>query len=506
MGLLKELYDSLLKVPHTRPTLIIPWIVLSELDGLKKSDSMGFRSRSATAWLLSVLPPKSRDAESALDRPLIRGQRREETLIARENYRDRRDNDALILDCSLYFKDNYSVGSERIILFTDDNNLRLRAQFEGIEIMDDQKLDLDHLLKRIIPISTPTQTEGVAKPPKSRHASQAPPLPRSGSSPATLSRRTPHSPPEDTQMTVSPVRLASSLGRMDIDDHSYPALVPSPFPSLPLHTPSTPHEVYHKLLFRFVHVLAHPLYYQLRKTLEGREIEMALGDWRAWNAIDVLNVMKEWWEKGGIDSMCRNGLERAEERERRREDEERTKLDENNRIVQVRLSVEQDRLDVEKRRTASEAEEEERKRNLKKKATSIWATRPHSFSRKTGSLQQSPLATPESKQSLSKVVSPSKPVKVSIPAPILLASLHRSIPRLILTVTSTFNDIDSIDRWTAPRFDILLEAIHLILRAVSGGKVNDTQTSRIEVSRLMLGFAQEFMDVGVEGIGSGNFV
>ncbi|PFH52817.1 hypothetical protein AMATHDRAFT_139261 [Amanita thiersii Skay4041] len=98
-------------------TIIIPGIVISELDGQKNRDGLGWFARRASAWLLKKFK----------ERKSVRGQANEETCKASGNWRIQeaggrydvnRINDNLILDCCLYFK---RLG--KTFLCTGDKNL-----------------------------------------------------------------------------------------------------------------------------------------------------------------------------------------------------------------------------------------------------------------------------------------------------------------------------------------------------------------------------------------------
>lgn len=124
-------------------TFIIPSVTILELDGLKNSrrfnphgPSVADLARSATKWLLSVVPRANPKASAAC---FVRGQQKQETLIAGGEEGRRRvkreggagGNDSLVLDAVAYFNGL----TNRAVLLTDDKNLRLRASIDGIEAM-----------------------------------------------------------------------------------------------------------------------------------------------------------------------------------------------------------------------------------------------------------------------------------------------------------------------------------------------------------------------------------
>lgn len=117
-------------------TLVIPSVVLLELDGLKNSNrtssgssrTVGSFARLATTWLLDVLPTSASASTTSTSstesrRATIRGQRKDET-----DDRESKDNDARVLHVATEAR---SRGVERVVLLSDDKILCLRARFEG---------------------------------------------------------------------------------------------------------------------------------------------------------------------------------------------------------------------------------------------------------------------------------------------------------------------------------------------------------------------------------------
>lgn len=129
LRLLQDLYTLLEPRNDVPVTLCIPRIVVAELDGLKNATrlaghtSVGESARRATTWLLSVL---------SLNRTgIIRGQRREETLLP-QNRDKSENNDSYVLDVALHA---HSVDpNRRVVLLSDDKVLVLRARIEGTRL------------------------------------------------------------------------------------------------------------------------------------------------------------------------------------------------------------------------------------------------------------------------------------------------------------------------------------------------------------------------------------
>ncbi|KAF8621620.1 hypothetical protein AX15_007638 [Amanita polypyramis BW_CC] len=82
-------------------TIVVPGVVIYELDGQKNRDGLAWFSRRASAWLLKKIR----------ERKAVKGQANEETCKPTGNWRtrtldekyDETMNDGLILDCCLYF-------------------------------------------------------------------------------------------------------------------------------------------------------------------------------------------------------------------------------------------------------------------------------------------------------------------------------------------------------------------------------------------------------------------
>ncbi|KIY67945.1 hypothetical protein CYLTODRAFT_396174 [Cylindrobasidium torrendii FP15055 ss-10] len=109
--------------------VIVPGVVINELDGHKKNRDLKWYISTASTWLLK----KVREHKK------VRGQGTKETLRKSGNWRVKssddvildRLNDYLILDCCLYFS-----RIKRTILWSADYNLCIEAQSEGIETVE----------------------------------------------------------------------------------------------------------------------------------------------------------------------------------------------------------------------------------------------------------------------------------------------------------------------------------------------------------------------------------
>lgn len=111
-----------------RVAVIIPGIVVYELDGQKNRGKLSWFARSASTWIL----------EKFRQRKSVRGQSHSETCMPSGSWK-KRDlqsyfdsdglNDDLILDCCLYFHTKQRLP---VVLCTADHNLILKAQPQGI--------------------------------------------------------------------------------------------------------------------------------------------------------------------------------------------------------------------------------------------------------------------------------------------------------------------------------------------------------------------------------------
>ncbi|KAG5724949.1 Transcriptional protein swt1 [Termitomyces sp. T112] len=110
---------------HSLPiVVVIPGVVVYELDGQKNRDGLAWFARRASTWLL----------EKIKERRMVKGQANEETCKRSGNWKIRvpgevfeRMNDALILDCCLYFG-----RSRRTFICSADKNLCIESTTAGI--------------------------------------------------------------------------------------------------------------------------------------------------------------------------------------------------------------------------------------------------------------------------------------------------------------------------------------------------------------------------------------
>ncbi|GAA6031920.1 hypothetical protein JCM8097_003337 [Rhodosporidiobolus ruineniae] len=283
-------------------TLLIPHIVLQELDGLKTSSrstdvtldkrrtqtSISSLARAATNWLLQCL-----SGSGGAGNGVVRGQRKSETLLGPAAAKGGRgDNDSLVLDAALFFREREAAGGVRVVLLSDDNNLRLRATFEQVEAVGiDPKGDAASLLERL-----------------------GRPVKRRSSSPRRSIL------PETTKAVPIPLSAPAPSASMEIDDAPEPPpLHASLLPPLlvPVRTRA---DVFRNLSTLVAHFLALPLYRHVHEHLrrtqpsvtEQRRWMDELGDWRLWEAKETVEAAKRWWSEGGVAGLCKSGFEHAE--------------------------------------------------------------------------------------------------------------------------------------------------------------------------------------------------
>jgi hypothetical protein len=321
-------------LPHT-PSLLIPRIVLQELDGLKNSDrcvesrpthssqhgagrseSLGYLARAGTNWLLSVLPaPGGKD-----NGRVVRGQRLADTLLVRDQPRG--ENDTYVLDCCLFFRKE-----RRVVLVSDDKNLCLRARFEQVaslspsaekvstptrllDLLDpafaqDLKSTLKPVPSSYTPPTPPSHTR--KRTPLRSSRSSHDPRPRPSSPPPTPSRAPPPSKSQPPQQLLHE--------SMDLDH--FPTLPDEP-PSL--HTPLSPSTIFINLQLVLSHFLARPLYLRLDSRLPADDQRwfVELGDWRGWTASTCVQVMRKGWIDGDVIGLCERGIDRLNSRDKKK--------------------------------------------------------------------------------------------------------------------------------------------------------------------------------------------
>lgn len=123
LNIVKDLHSLCDKYGHS---IIIPWVVIQELDKLKSSNSVNsvkhsnnegvdFKARAGINWIFM------RFAESD---PHVIGQKMTETVVKCDN------NDDAILDCCIYFQQHYNAFT---VILSNDKNLCSKALIHKIK-------------------------------------------------------------------------------------------------------------------------------------------------------------------------------------------------------------------------------------------------------------------------------------------------------------------------------------------------------------------------------------
>ncbi|BGP28620.1 hypothetical protein JCM10296v2_000356 [Rhodotorula toruloides] len=481
LALLREFVELASRLPpSSRPVLLVPHIVLLELDGLKTSSrstdtysnngssararsSISTLARSATNWLLGELSGSRKNG-------VVRGQRKAETLLPLDERGKPfgENNDSLVLDAVLYQREQRAA--TRVVLLTDDRNLQLRATVEhvetfGIEVGQDATALLDRLSTTV-------------NPPKPSHPPSPPPRPRehsfsryAESSPVKTPRKRrspPASSPSYPSPSPSPSSFATPSSAAPIPHRNSPTSVSIPtyhameaeaidtpplhseLPPPPLVSVESPVDVFYNLSLLIGHFVALPLYRyayrHLRTTrpTEQHEWQPELGDWRYWSPAECAQRAKRWWEDGQVRELCRVGLEHA--------------------------SAAPFEPPVPPRAQPSPP------RQPSSSGSSRWAT-------------PSPSA-PTPPPVLAK--QPSAPRRPKPPIDRQLSDLHSSLATLVTYLSSA---PPSLTTWSAPRWEVLLESTGTFLVAVLGGAVGGDV--RVEVGTVVRDWVGDLGRLGI---------
>ena len=123
--LMSELQDKAIHV-------LIPQMVLQELDGLKNSkiESIAYQSRCCTAALQTALLQQQQQQQQLLGHSVIEIQQKSQSI---ETLGPGDSNDDHILDCCLYWM---KYESPYCLLITNDRNLAIKAMAHKIVVLD----------------------------------------------------------------------------------------------------------------------------------------------------------------------------------------------------------------------------------------------------------------------------------------------------------------------------------------------------------------------------------
>ena len=117
LNFITEVRDGM--VCDLRPTLLLPWIVIQELDGLKENEMVGRQANKAVKFIHACVSDRH---------PRVRVQRSDEETS--EKRLKIECNDDRILECCLYFRSGVDHGG--VVLFTNDVNLSVKSMVHNI--------------------------------------------------------------------------------------------------------------------------------------------------------------------------------------------------------------------------------------------------------------------------------------------------------------------------------------------------------------------------------------
>ncbi|KAG9039573.1 hypothetical protein FRB95_009153 [Tulasnella sp. JGI-2019a] len=140
--LIRELVNQQLQQNNYEVLLVIPGIVIQELDGLRaRKGGVSNAARRTNDWLL---PRVNRT-------PCLRGQKTSESPRGNWMYnRDGLHNDDLVLECAEYYMKLYGLSQDRVKVITCDKNLQLKANIEGYATVSPGPVwDVQELLRHL---------------------------------------------------------------------------------------------------------------------------------------------------------------------------------------------------------------------------------------------------------------------------------------------------------------------------------------------------------------------
>ncbi|KAI8810994.1 PIN domain-containing protein [Cladochytrium replicatum] len=129
LNFLSKLIRTLNNIPKV--ILLVPTVVLKELDGLKSQSSLEWKARNAINLLYDAFRENV---------PCVRGQKLEEVLLEADERK--MNNDDKILGCCRYFLQ----GTPRLLLLTDDKNLSVKAMVHSILSVSNYKQSVHHFM------------------------------------------------------------------------------------------------------------------------------------------------------------------------------------------------------------------------------------------------------------------------------------------------------------------------------------------------------------------------
>lgn len=256
--------------------LLVPAIVMRELDGLKLQNTITHQSghpetvstlaRRAINWLLETM-----SSQHSTRSAVLRGQRKDDTLRPLKaldaSTHGTSINDDIILDVALFHQQR----GRSVCLLTGDKNLLLRAQVEQIWALDVPRIPIDQILTRL-GLNQAVRRRGDV--PIAGNAERAQPR---------------------------PVPLVSASDMM-VDEEVHVPLSAGPMPPmLPVREPA---DVLLNMALLFHHFLAPIVYQVLRSSIDSSTTNVT--DWRTWTADDVVYALRNEWQL--FRPLCEQGL------------------------------------------------------------------------------------------------------------------------------------------------------------------------------------------------------
>lgn len=117
---------DVLNLKHQKNLIVvIPQIVIHELDGLKKDEEIGVKARTAIRFVHDAL-----DENQGNLKRWLRGQSANETISSNDSGFHSMNNDDKIVNCVLYY--NKYIGINKTLLLTNDKALQVKVMMNGI--------------------------------------------------------------------------------------------------------------------------------------------------------------------------------------------------------------------------------------------------------------------------------------------------------------------------------------------------------------------------------------
>jgi len=106
--------------------IVVPYVVINELDGLKKSQENHINAGARAA--ISKI-----NHEMSLNEDWLIGQSLEDTFMKNHAF-GKKTNDDMILDCALYFDRKVLNNEKKVILVTKDKGLSIKARLNKLRV------------------------------------------------------------------------------------------------------------------------------------------------------------------------------------------------------------------------------------------------------------------------------------------------------------------------------------------------------------------------------------